>query len=138
MVTRMPDFYFENDGICRGCAIGKNAKKSFPSNNKRSKGILDLVHSDLCGLMSAPSICRCLYYMIFIDDFSYKTWIYFLKSKNEIFNKFRELKELIEKKIGRHTRALRTNNGGDFSSHGFDDFHRGVGIKSELTIPFSP
>ena len=27
MVTGMPDFHFEHDGICRGCALGKNAKQ---------------------------------------------------------------------------------------------------------------
>jgi hypothetical protein len=37
-----------------------------------------------------------LYYMIFIDDFSRKTWIYLLKSKDETFNKFQEFKALVE------------------------------------------
>ena len=31
--------------------FSKNSKKSFPSSDKRSKGILDLVHSDICGPM---------------------------------------------------------------------------------------
>jgi hypothetical protein len=75
MVTGMPDLQFEHDRICRGCTLGKNAKKSFPSNNKRCKGILDLIHSDLCGPMSTASLSGYLYYVIFIDDFSRKTWI---------------------------------------------------------------
>jgi hypothetical protein len=82
MVKGMPDFHFKHDGICRGCALGKNAKKTFPNSDKRSKGILDLIHSDTCGPMSTPSMSGCSYYMIFIDNFSRKTWIYFLKSKN--------------------------------------------------------
>ena len=44
VVTGMPDFQNEHDGICRGCVLGKNVKSSFPSNNIRSKGILYLVH----------------------------------------------------------------------------------------------
>lgn len=47
MVTGLPIlFRVDCDGICRGCALGKNAKSSFPSSDRRSKGILDLVHSN--------------------------------------------------------------------------------------------
>jgi hypothetical protein len=97
MIKGMPVFHFEHNGICRGCALGKNAKKTFPSSDKRSMGILDLIHSDTCGPMSSLSMSGCSYYVIFIDDFSRKTWIYFLKSKNETFNKFKEFKALVEK-----------------------------------------
>ena len=88
MVIGMLDLYFEHDGICRGFSLGKNSKKSFPSSNKRSKGVLDLIHSDICGPMSSPSLSGYLYYVIFIDDFSHKTWIYVIKTKNETLNKF--------------------------------------------------
>jgi hypothetical protein len=76
--------------VCRGCALGKNAKRPFTSSDTRSKGTLDLIHSDVCGPMSAPSLSGYLYYVIFMDDFSHKTWIYFLKSKTEVFSKFQE------------------------------------------------
>ena len=126
MVRGMPTFHFEHDGIYRGCVLGKNTKKSFPNNNKRSKGILDLIHSDICGPMSTPSLSRCLYYVIFIDDFSRKSWIYFLKAKNETFSKFLEFKDLIENQTRKHIRSLRTDNGGEFESHRFDDFCKEV------------
>jgi hypothetical protein len=73
MVTGMPVFSFEHDSICRGCALGKNTKKAYPHSNRKSNGILDLIHSDLCGPMTAPSMNGCLYYVIFIDDCSRKT-----------------------------------------------------------------
>jgi hypothetical protein len=115
MVRGMHVFHFEHDGIYRGCVLGKNTKKSFPNNNKRSKGILDLIHSDICGPMSTPSLSGCLYYVIFIDDFSRKSWIYFLKAKNETFSKFLEFKALIENQTGKHIHALRTDNGQAYS-----------------------
>ena len=61
MVKGMPDFHLKHVDIYRGCSLGKNAKKTFPSNDKRSKGILDLIHSDTCGPISAPSMSGCLY-----------------------------------------------------------------------------
>jgi hypothetical protein len=66
--------------------------------------------------MSSPSLTGCLYYFIFIDDYSIICWIYFLKDKSDTFDKFKEYKAFIEKKTGKHIRILRTDNGGDFES----------------------
>jgi hypothetical protein len=64
MVRGMPTFHFDHNGINRGCVLGKNIKKSFRNSNSRSKGIIDLMHSNICGLMSSPSLNGCLYYVI--------------------------------------------------------------------------
>ena len=37
-----------------------------------------------------------VYYVSSIDDYSHKTWIYLLKSNNEVFGKFKEFKALVE------------------------------------------
>ena len=67
--------YFSDElqGMHRGCALGKNAKDTFPSRKCRSKGILDLIHLYVCGLMSVESMYVTLYYVMFIDDFCRKT-----------------------------------------------------------------
>jgi hypothetical protein len=51
MVEVIPELKSTHEGICKGCALGKNIKKPFPSNNNRSKEILDLIHSDVCSPM---------------------------------------------------------------------------------------
>ena len=80
--------------VCRGCALGKYTKTAFPSNDTRSKGVLNLIHSDLCGPMSFGSLTGFEYYITFIDDYSRKTWIYFLRSKKfeEVLKRFQEFK----------------------------------------------
>jgi hypothetical protein len=108
MVCGMPSISFSKNEICKGCMLGKNIKKAFPSSDSRAHGILDLVHSDVCGPLSSPSLSGCLYYVIFIDDCSSKCWIYFLKEKNDTFDKFKEYKSFIEKLTGKHIRTLRT------------------------------
>ena len=112
----MPSISLCKNEICKGCMLGKNIKKAFPSNDNRAQGILDLVHYDVCGPMSSPSLNGCLYYVIFIDDYSRKCWIYFLKDKSDTFDKFKEYKAFIEKKIGKYIRILRIDNGGEFES----------------------
>ena len=128
----------KHDGICEGCALCKNTKKSFSRSKNRSKGILDSIHNDICGTMSSPSLSGCLYYVLFIDDHSRKSWIYFLKSKSETFDRFKEFKTLIENQTGRHIRILRSNNGGEYESNEFDYFCREAEIKKELTMPYNP
>jgi len=49
--------------------------------------------------MTVHSLGNFLYYVTFIDDFSRKTWIYFLKTKDEVFNKFQEFKALVDVEI---------------------------------------
>jgi len=45
--TSLLDFSVERQGVCKGCALGKNAKGPFLSNESRSKGILNLVHTNI-------------------------------------------------------------------------------------------
>ena len=55
-----------------------------------------------------------MYYVSFIDDFSRKTWIYFLKKKFEVFDRFKEFKALVENQIEKRIKVLRTYNGREF------------------------
>jgi transposase InsO family protein len=97
-----------------------------------------MVHYDVCGPMSSLSLSGCLYYVIFVNDYSRKCWIYFLKAKSDTFDKFKEYKAFIEKKIGKHIRILRTDNGGEFESLQFEDFCKSIGFKRQLTMPYNP
>jgi hypothetical protein len=56
------------------------------------------------------------YYVIFIDDYSRKTWLYLLKTKDEVFNKFQEFKAEIENLTNKKIKMLRTDNGGEYTS----------------------
>ena len=86
----------------------------FPSGAKRANKILELVHSDVFGPVSVPSLGKSVYYVSFIDDFSRNTWIYFLRKKSEVFDKFKEFKALVENQTEKKIKALRKYNGGEF------------------------
>ena len=77
-------------------AKGKDTKKTFPSSESKDKEILEIIHSDVCGPMSSSSLSGYVYYVSFNDDYSRKTWIYFMNNKDEVFSKFKEFKSLIE------------------------------------------
>jgi transposase InsO family protein len=122
MVTRLPELQVEHDGICRGCSLGNNSKGYFPSSDNRSKGILDLVHLDVCGPMTVAYLGGFMYYVIFIDDFSRKTWIFFMKTKDEVFSRFQEFRAQVENLTGKKIKVLRSDNGGEYTSRDFSDF----------------
>ena len=63
---------------------------------RKERGIFEIIHSDVCDPMSSNSLSVYVYYVSFIDDFSRKTWIYFLNNKDKVFIKFKEFKALIE------------------------------------------
>jgi hypothetical protein len=49
IVTGVPQFSIGHQDVCRGCSLGKFTKVVFPSSDCRSVGILDLIHTDVCG-----------------------------------------------------------------------------------------
>jgi hypothetical protein len=137
MVTDFPEVQVDHEGTCKGCAQGNNVKNLFPNIDNKAKGSLDIVHLDVCGLMSVTSLSGYVYYVSFIDDFSCNTSIYFLKSKGEVFSKFKEFKALVENIFERKIQFLRSNNGGEFSSNDFKTLCKKVGIKRELSTPYN-
>jgi transposase InsO family protein len=69
-----------------------------------------------------PPLAEYVYYVSFIDDYSHKNWIYFIKSKDEVFSKFKEFKALIENLSERKIKILRSDNGGEYTSKEFVSF----------------
>ena len=55
-IEGLPKIQAKHDGVCKGCAKGNNTKKTFPSSESKAKGILEIIHSDVCGLMSSSSL----------------------------------------------------------------------------------
>ena len=78
------------------------------------------------------------YYLTFTDDYSHKTWIYFLKNKDEVFSWFRHFKALIENQTEKKIKILRADNGTEYESNEFHDFCNEAGIKRETTTPYTP
>jgi hypothetical protein len=134
VVTGLPEFNFDQHGVCKGCALGKYAKRAFPSSDNKSKGNLDLIHSNACGPISTMSIGGFNYYVSFIDDRSRKTWIYFMKTKDDVFSRFQEFKALVENQTGIKIKVLRSDDGGEYISSAFKECCANSRIKRELTV----
>lgn len=69
-VNGVPKIMIDHDGICKGCALGKNVRGRFSNSDTKDKDVLDLIHFDICGPMLVKSLGGHLYYVKFIDDYS--------------------------------------------------------------------
>ena len=76
-------------------------KATFHENDSRATTILERIHTDVCGPFSVASIAKHRYYVIFVDDFSRKCWIFFMQKKSKTYLKFCEFKALVEKESGK-------------------------------------
>jgi hypothetical protein len=110
-------------------SLRKVVQEGNTSHSYQNISILELVHSDVCGSMLVASITGSMYYVSFIDDFSCKTWIYFLKTKDEVFSRFEEFKALVEYQI---------EKGGEYTSKEFRGFCKEARIKREMTVTYNP
>src|SRR3954468_23155334 len=102
--------------LCEFCILGRQRRVSFSTSEHRSKGLLDLIHTDVWGPSPVESVGGAKYFVTFIDDFSQKVWTFFLKHKSKVFQKFKEWKIMVEKQRGQKVKALRSDNGGEFTS----------------------
>lgn len=125
--------------FCESCVLRKSHKQSFPTAKHTTKAILDYVHSDLWGSPTTPeSLGGCKYFISFIDDFSKKVWVYFLKTKDEAFERFKEWKEAVENQTGKKIKCLRTDNGLEFCNSRFDGLCRESGLRRHRTCTYTP
>ena len=98
MVKGLP-FIEKPNSLCEGYILGKQHRENFLSGKSiRAKATLEIIHADLCGPMQKTSVSGSNYMLTFIDDFTRKVWIYFLKYRNEVFHKFCHFKALVDRK----------------------------------------
>ena len=80
---------------CIDCIKGKYVKK-IQKDVKRSVGILEIVHIDICGPFPVKSMDDYDSFITFTDDYSYFGYIYPIKERLEELDKFKIFKTEVE------------------------------------------
>ena len=76
--------------FCEVCVLGKSCRTSFKTAVHNTKGTLDYINSYLWGLVQTVSLGGAKYFLSFIHDYSRMVWVYVLKRKDEVFEKFKQ------------------------------------------------
>lgn len=133
-----PENFDTSKTKCVTCCEGKQMRLSFPHVGQRSTELLQIIHADICGKMETKSIGGAQYFILFIDDYSRMTFIYFLKYKHEAFNTFKNFKSMVENQQNKKIKVFRTDNAGDLCSHEFESYLKNEGIIHQKTNSYTP
>lgn len=123
---------------CVVCCEGKQTRLPFPTTGTRSNQVLEVIHGDVCGPMETISIGGSKYFLLLVDDFTRMSFVYFLKTKDEVFKYFQEFKTMVEKQQGRNIKIFRSDQGGEFCSNKFERFFQEEGIIHQKTNAYTP
>ena len=124
--------------FCKHCIYGKQCRQKFKAGINLRKGVLDYVHSNVWGLSPTISYGGAKYFVLFVDEFSRKVWVYVLKRKVVVFNTFKQFKVMVEKRTSRTIKCLRTDNGGEFTSLEFEKYCKDEWIFRHKTNVYTP
>ena len=125
--------------FCEGCVKGKMSRKPCKSTGGiHSTRKLQLVHNDVCGPMQTESIGGKRYFVSFTDDYSRCAAVYFMRSKAEVLDKFKEFQGIPTNDSGNPIGTLRSDNGGEYMSREFREYLKQKGIRHETSVPHTP
>ncbi|PKU66194.1 Retrovirus-related Pol polyprotein from transposon TNT 1-94 [Dendrobium catenatum] len=127
-----------NVSTCTSCLSCKGHKLPFERSSSSTNFPLELVHSDVWGPSPVPSHLGYNYYVIFVDDFSRFVWLFPLQSKHEVTDIFINFTHFIERQTNRKLKIIRTDGGGEFVNHKFQNFTRTAGILHQTSCPYTP
>lgn len=74
---------------CVSRKLGKSQILPFPTHTSTIEQPFDLIHSDLWGMAPVISHANYKYFVTFIDDYTCFTWVFFLRSNNDVFTAFK-------------------------------------------------
>ena len=139
LVRGLPQINKERAELCSHCVMEKQVRSSFKSKNQVSTSKpLELIHMDVCGPMRVQSIGGSKYILVLVDDYSRFTWTIFIRSKSEVFNRFKEQAPILEKSQNLSLKSIHSDHGTEFENKEFLTFCRKHGIEHNFSAPYSP
>jgi hypothetical protein len=134
---------------CEHCIIAKATQHSMSKDkstailpSKRVRRInrdkfFEIVHTDLIGPLQVESINGMRYGITFTEVNSRYRWFYPLRSKNDALDALKSFHAEITSQ-GFNIKILKSDNGGEFTSHAYKSYCTQVGITQRFTQPHTP
>ncbi|GJT04421.1 putative RNA-directed DNA polymerase [Tanacetum coccineum] len=137
--TLFPKLFPLNKPIsCETCILAKIHRQTFKPSNTKVKVYFSLIHSDVWGPAPVIGGQSFRYYVIFFDDCTRMTWIYFLKNKAEVYDRFTAFYAMIQTQFQKSIQVVRSDNGGEYMNSQMNLFFQSKGIVHQTTCPHTP
>lgn len=124
---------------CLVCKLAKLVKMPFPRRLEiTTTAPLQLIHTDLSGIIRLHNPEGYRYFLNFQDDFTKFKMLFLLSRKYQVFDAFKQFKEYMECQTGLKIRALRSDNGGEYDNNAFNEYLKENGIDRQFTVAYNP
>ncbi len=109
----LPPLEFSDLEKCIDCMKGKYVKK-IKKTATRSTGVLETIHTDICGPFLVKSVDGYDMFITFTDDYSRYGYIYPIKERSEALDKFKIFKAEVENQHSLKIKLVRSDRGGEY------------------------
>ena len=110
---------YESFDACEPCLLGKMTKTPFFGTMERATNLLEIIHTDVCRPMSIKAHGEYRYFLTFTDDLRKYGYIYLMKHKSEIVERFKEFQSEVENHHNKKIKFLRSDRGDEYLSYEF-------------------
>jgi hypothetical protein len=145
LVPARPD-----DFDCDPCNLSMSTHTRPVAKHKRSTKLFEIIHTDLSGKFSRPSLGGARYYISFIEGSTRATWVTFLKRKADApraikdfiayFNtqfRARVMQVIaVSQLAGSIIAQIKSDNGGEYTSSDLKAYFGKEGIEHNLVPPY--
>ncbi|KAH9680506.1 Integrase catalytic domain-containing protein [Citrus sinensis] len=109
---------------------------SFGDNSKGK--IIGIRNVDLFGPSRYANLSGKFYAFVIVDDYSRYTWVLFLANKDDAIDAFRIFYKKVQNEKGYSISCIRSDHGGEFENHAFENFCNDFGIAHQFSSPRTP
>lgn len=125
--------------VCDHCVKGKMTRKPFPKETThKTKAILDLIHTDVCGPMQTSTPAGKRYLLTIIDDYSRFTKVCLMEQKSETKKFLKEFVESMKTLHQKKPKIIRSDRGREYIDSELTNYLKEEGIKIQYTASYTP
>jgi transposase InsO family protein len=130
---------FESDFVCAPCHHSKMIAASHSSVNiVMTEHPGQLLHMDTVGPSRVHSMGDKWYVLVIVDDYSRYSWVFFLESKDEVFEHFQSLALRLKNEHPNYLKAIHSDNGTEFRNASFNQFCLEHGVDQQFSASRVP
>jgi hypothetical protein len=123
--------------MCETCVMTKHTATTVHEPIRPTIRRLQRVYADLWGPLSdPPSLAGNSYSLILVDDYTRRSWVKFIPSKDMTYSVICVWIPEVEAESGEKLSALRVDGGGEFTSIALERYCKEHGIKLEYSAPY--
>ncbi len=120
--------------VCDVCALVKSRLQPHPERPLTSFSTtpLEIVHSDIGYMNSTPSLSGMKYFLVFVDEATRFTHVYFLRKRSQAVDKLIEFHESVTVHKQRPISHLRLDRAGEFTDGRFKSYLKSFAIDAQF------